>query len=282
MAICLNFFPPSAKFQTYLEGYMNRHRDPGFDFPEVVKWPIHVQISHYATVSCKRLERIGTNGKKPPRKPTIEEIDQARLQIFRASMFGNTLEEVMYLQKERFPNRKLPWVQTILSEEVLRLQGCQTEGIFRVSADVDEVNSLKTKIDHWEVPTETIDAHAPASLLKLWYRELYEPLIPDSLYSECVTHHDDPEIALAIVQRLPNLNKLVLCYLVRFLQIFSRAEVVQVTKMDASNLAMVMAPNCLRCMSQDPRVIFDNARKEMSFMRTLIQSLDTSFMEGVF
>lgn len=81
MAICLNFFPPSAKFQTYLEGYMNRHRDPGFDFPEVVKWPIHVQISHYATVSCKRLERIGTNGKKPPRKPTIEEIDQARVKL---------------------------------------------------------------------------------------------------------------------------------------------------------------------------------------------------------
>lgn len=148
------------------------------------------------------------------------------------------------------------------------------------------------------------------------YRELYEPLIPDSLYSDCVTHHDDPELALAIVQRLPNINKLVLCYLVRFLQvsvqavsvktvkslfqelllcllvfyyshafplqIFSRDEVVQVTKMDASNLATVMAPNCLRCTSQDPRVIFDNARKEMSFIKTLIQSLDTSFMEGVF
>jgi len=54
-----------------------------------------------------------------------------------------------------------------------------------------------------------------------------------------------------------------------------------VTKMDASNLAMVMAPNCLRCVSSDPKVIFDNARKEMSFIRTLIQHLDTSFMEGV-
>jgi hypothetical protein len=58
---------------------MNRHRDPGFDFPEVGKWPIHVQISHYATISCKRLERIGHTGKKAPRKPTIEEIDQARV-----------------------------------------------------------------------------------------------------------------------------------------------------------------------------------------------------------
>nr|CAD7207452.1 unnamed protein product [Timema douglasi] len=65
-------------------------------------------------------------------------------------------------------------------------------------------------------------------------------------------------------------------------QIFARSEVVQVTKMDASNLAMVIAPNCLRCTSQDPRVIFENARKEMAFMRTLIQSLDTSFMEGIY
>lgn len=182
--------------------------------------------------------------------------------------------------------------------------------LFRVSADVDEVTALKARIDHWELPQDaSTDAHAPASLLKLWYRELYEPLIPDALYNECVNFHDHPEKAIAIVQRLPELNRLVLSYLIRFLQvscfsanvlifvyecpptlfnlifllfqIFARPEVVQVTKMDASNLAMVMAPNCLRCTSEDPRVIFDNARKEMAFLRTLIQSLDTSYMEGV-
>ena len=37
----------------------------------------------------------------------------------------------MIFQKERFGDRKLPWIQTILSEEVLRLNGAQTEGIFR-------------------------------------------------------------------------------------------------------------------------------------------------------
>lgn len=51
---------------------------------------------------------------------------------------------------------------------------------------------------------------------------------------------------------------------------------VAITKMDVSNLAMVMAPNCLRCQSDDPRVIFENTRKEMSFLRVLIQHLDTS------
>lgn len=57
-----------------------------------------------------------------------------QLQIFRPSMFGNTLEEIMAVQRDRFPHRKLPWIQTTLSEEILRLQGAQTEGIFRFVA----------------------------------------------------------------------------------------------------------------------------------------------------
>ncbi|EFX67738.1 hypothetical protein DAPPUDRAFT_301804 [Daphnia pulex] len=273
MAVCLYFFPPSPKLEPYLDGYINRHRDPGLNFTEV-------QVSHYATISCRRLMRIGAAGRRHERKPTLEEIEQARLQIFRPSMFGNTLEEIMMVQRDRFPHRKLPWIQTTLSEEILRLQGAQTEGIFRVPADVDEVNSLKNRMDQWEL-CPVSDAHVPASLLKLWYRELYESLIPDELYQDCVQYCADPERAVAIVHRLPEFHRLVLSYLIRFLQIFSQTEVSSVTKMDASNLAMVMAPNCLRCNASDPKVIFDNARKEMAFIRTLIQHLDTSFMEGV-
>ena len=64
------------------------------------------------------------------------------------------------------------------------------------------------------------------------------------------------------------------------MQKFSSPETVSVTKMDASNLAMVMAPNCLRCDSDDPQVMFDNARKEMAFIRALIQHLDTTEVDG--
>lgn len=46
-------------------------------------------------------------------------------------MFGSSLEDVLILQNERFPERRLPWIQTTLSEEILRLNGAQTEGIFR-------------------------------------------------------------------------------------------------------------------------------------------------------
>ena len=51
--------------------------------------------------------------------------------------------------------------------------------------------------------------------------------------------------------------------------------------MDINNLAMVMAPNVLRCQAEDPRIIFENTRKEMFLVRALIEQMDTSFMEGI-
>lgn len=84
LAICLSFVPPSPTFQPALIGYMNRHRDPSFakHFQEIVKWPIHVQVSHYATIACRRLERIGSSGKKQSKKPTDDEINHSRVSDF--------------------------------------------------------------------------------------------------------------------------------------------------------------------------------------------------------
>ncbi|KRY31966.1 Rho GTPase-activating protein 39 [Trichinella spiralis] len=273
MSICLKFFPPSSQFTSYLDTYICRYADPVLDLPEV-------SVSHYAQHCCKRLERILRHGaRRGLRKPTIEEVEQARLQIFHPSMFGNTLDEVMVIQRERFTGRKLPWIQTTLSELVLQLNGAKTEGIFRVPGDIDEVNALKMRIDRWLLPP-VADPHIPASLLKLWYRELADPLVPDCLYQECIQTVDEPLKSCEIADRLPSINRLVLAYLIRFLQIFIRPENVAHTKMDSSNLAMVMAPNCLRCQSDDPTVIFDNTRKEMTFLRNLMEHYDTSFVDG--
>ena len=48
----------------------------------------------FSAICGKRLGRIGVGGKLNPKKPSEEDIDQSRLQIFRQSMFGGTLEEV--------------------------------------------------------------------------------------------------------------------------------------------------------------------------------------------
>ncbi|CAB4029833.1 rho GTPase-activating 39-like isoform X2 [Paramuricea clavata] len=101
------------------------------------------------------------------------------------------------------------------------------------------------------------------------------------LTERCVTNCDDETISSSIVASLPNINRLVLCFIIRFLQIFCKPEIIRVTKMDMNNLAMVWAPNFLRCPSNEPKIIFENTRKEMTFVRTLLNSFDTEFMEGV-
>ncbi|KAM4613597.1 rho GTPase-activating protein 39 isoform 2-T2 [Polymixia lowei] len=306
MAVSLAFFAPSPKFRCYLEGYIQRHTEPASD-KKLTQFILEQQelklkknsksrkkrkanteedeglpISTYAKFCYRKLQKVAiTGGKKGLRKPTLEEIDHSRRAIVTPSLFGSSLEEVMERQSELFPDRKLPWVQVQLSQYVLALGGAQTEGIFRVPGDIDEVNALKLQVDQWRIPENLSDPNVPASLMKLWYRELEEPLIPMNFYKQCVSNYDDPVSAIAVVQSLPELNRLVLCYFIHFLQVFAQPANVAVTKMDVNNLAMVMAPNCLRCQSDDPRVIFENTRKEMSFLRMLIVHLDTSFIEGV-
>ena len=63
------------------------------------------------------------------------------------------------------------------------------------------------------------DPHVPASLLKLWYRELEEPLIPAEYYTDCIENHLNAEAAVLVVNKLPEINRLVLAYLIRFLQV---------------------------------------------------------------
>ncbi|KAE8298028.1 Rho GTPase-activating protein 39 [Larimichthys crocea] len=277
MAVSLAFFAPSPKFRCYLEGYIQRHTEPTSDKKcesqteqEVTQFILEQQelklkknsksrkkrkqntdeeeglpISTYAKFCHRKLQKVAiTGGKKGLRKPTLEEIDHSRRAIVTPSLFGSSLEEVMERQSELFPDRKLPWVQVQLSQYVLALGGAQTEGIFRVPGDIDEVNALKLQVDQWRIPENLSDPNVPASLMKLWYRELEEPLIPMNFYKQCVSNCDDPVAAIAVVQSLPELNRLVLCYFIHFLQVFAQPSNVAITKMDVNNLAMVMAPNC--------------------------------------
>ena len=92
----------------------------------------------------------------------------------------------------------------------------------RVPGDLDGVNALKVRCDQWQLPSLE-DAHLPASLLKLWYRELSEPLIPSVFYEQCILNCDTPETCIRLVNSLPDINRAVLTYLVRFLQVSSRA-----------------------------------------------------------
>ena len=96
--------------------------------------------------------------------------------------------------------------------------------------------------------------------MKLWLRELCDPLVPEELYNECITSSKDAEACIRIVERLPTINRRVILFVVSFLQLFLEDRIQSATKMTPANLALVMAPNLLRCNSDSMSVVFTNAQ----------------------
>ncbi|CAI2322544.1 unnamed protein product [Caenorhabditis sp. 36 PRJEB53466] len=189
-------------------------------------------------------------------------------------------QKLMQMQSEKFPELKLPWLLTTLIELLYQSGGRRTEGIFRVAGDPEQLATARGQLDGWLAP-KMHDANVPACLLKLWLRQLPVPLILPNLYQRALSAAENAAEAVRIVDLLPDINRLVLVRVIDLLQDLSREEVVAKTKMDTSNLAMVIAPNILRCESEDPRVIFENTRREMSFMKILILNYDTTFIQNV-
>lgn len=111
------------------------------------------------------------------------------------------------------------------------------------------------------------DAHALASLLKLWLRELLDPLVPDEMYNDCIASARQPEACVALVSRLPTINRRVVLFVISFLQLFLDPKIQKATKMTPVNLALVMAPNLLRCNSESMAVVFTNSQSvALSFL----------------
>ena len=56
------------------------------------------------------------------------------------------------------------------------------------------------------------------------------------------------------------INQKIVRYMIEFLQVVAQPEHQPITKMTPANLAMVFAPNFLRCPVDDPATIFQNQK----------------------
>ncbi|XP_063220285.1 GTPase-activating protein CdGAPr isoform X3 [Bacillus rossius redtenbacheri] len=132
------------------------------------------------------------------------------------------------------------------------------DGIYRLSGVTSNIQKLRNAFDEDRVPAlyedEAIrlDIHSVASLLKMYFRELPNPLCTYQLYDTFVaavqSSQDEAYRLLCMreaVQKLPPPHYRTLEYLVKHLA--RVAEKGHATGMTARNVAIVWAPNLLRC-----------------------------------
>ncbi|KAF9564759.1 hypothetical protein CPC08DRAFT_228969 [Agrocybe pediades] len=257
--VLLVSFPPSKNFETYLRAFIQSNTTQPEGRVDI--------ISKHCLLRLTAISKKGPRGKPP----SIEEIETASDAAFNPSTFGENLGAIMRLQERTYPHQKVPIVLPFLADGILALGGLKAEGIFRVPGDNDSVSSLKLRIDRGYYTLENVDdPHVLASLIKLWLRELCDPLVPEELYNECVEQAKNPEACMQIVERLPTINRRVVLFVISFLQLFLEERVQRVTKMTPANLALVMAPNLLRCNSDSMSVVFTNAQYEQIFVYNLL------------
>jgi hypothetical protein len=145
-----------------------------------------------------------------------------------------------------------------------------------------KVTDLRVRIekDNYDISGIT-EASVPASLFKFWLRDLTEPIIPMELYQFCIDNAEDSMKALQVINEIPKHNQDVLKYLIGFLQVICDPKNQPDTRMSVNNIAMVFAPNILRCPSDNLQLVLENTKFEQAFVRTLIEHLHRQNNKGV-
>ncbi|KGL74092.1 Rho GTPase-activating protein 24, partial [Tinamus guttatus] len=202
---------------------------------------------------------------------------------FGGGIFGQKLEDTVRYEK-RYGNRLAPMLveQCV---DFIRQRGLKEEGLFRLPGQANLVKELQDAFDHGEKPSfdSNTDVHTVASLLKLYLRELPEPVIPYAKYEDFLscakTISKEEETGLRElvkeVKSLPSVNYNLLKYICRFLdevQSYSG-----VNKMSVQNLATVFGPNILRPKVEDPLTIMEGTVVVQQLMSVMISKHEELF-----
>ncbi|KAM4852420.1 rho GTPase-activating protein 22 isoform 2-T2 [Thomomys bottae] len=202
-------------------------------------------------------------------------------------IFGQRLEDTVYHERKYGPRLAPLLVEQCV--DFIREHGLTEEGLFRMPGQANLVRDLQDSFDCGEKPlfNSTTDVHTVASLLKLYLRELPEPVIPFARYDDFLScaqllTKDEGEGTLELakqVSNLPQANYNLLRYICKFLdEVQSHSSI---NKMSVQNLATVFGPNILRPQIEDPVTIMEGTSLVQHLMTTLIRKHSQLFAATV-
>ncbi|XP_042276948.1 PH_BCR_vertebrate and RhoGAP_Bcr domain-containing protein [Thunnus maccoyii] len=162
---------------------------------------------------------------------------------------------------------KVPLIVRQCVEEIER-RGMEEVGIYRVSGVATDIQALKAAFDSnnkdVSVMMREMDVNAIAGTLKLYFRELPEPLFTDELYpnfaggialSDSVAKES---CMLNLLLSLPEPNLVTFIFLLDHLKRVTENE--SINKMSLHNLATVFGPTLLRPSEKDSKISVNSSQ----------------------
>jgi len=251
----------SVRADPRFHGYLLNYFIDNYDGPSEVK--VLAPFCYF------RLGKTLAHGPDPKSLQEIEEIVRLGGPRSCTVLFGGTLEYIISLQAAEGVTLNVPEMLPILLNAIKKTGGYQTKGIFRVAADTVQVKNLVAQFSQGNYEVKATEPHVPADALKVWLRDLSEPIIPTYLYDQCLKLHDNMEKSVRLIKELPPPHADVLDFLFSFLHEIAQHE--KTTSMGAENLAIVIGPNILRGEEKDPHQLLKNNQRIQNFTRNLIR-----------
>lgn len=182
------------------------------------------------------------------------------------------------------------------TEWLIEHEALVEQGIFRVPGNNDDMQAFKSRMNSikWSKLTaeeadkigafdDFDDVHTVASLIKLFFRELKEPLLTFEYYDmfsyAASIPQDRTNVKLEFLKKvfvlLPETNYLMMKTLISFLSKVMQHK--NVNKMDSANLAICFAPSLIRPKNSSNKTVLEELKISQHLISLTIEHYDYFF-----
>ncbi|XP_076008040.1 rho GTPase-activating protein 15 isoform X2 [Genypterus blacodes] len=199
------------------------------------------------------------------KRPTLQSVKEKG--YIRDSVFGCALDTLCSQERTTVPR----FVEKCI--RAVETRGLDIDGLYRVSGNLAVIQKLRYKADHEELNLEDgqwEDVHVITGALKLFFRELPEPLFPFSHFNNLIGAIRIPDYSAklsmicGLVRSLPQTNHDTMQLLFEHLR-----KVIQYgedNRMTVQNVAIVFGPTLLR-----PETESNNITMHMVFQNQIVE-----------
>lgn len=190
------------------------------------------------------------------RRPTMESLREKGI-ILDEPVFGCHLENLCQREKTTVPRFVVKCLETIEKKELT------ADGLYRASGNLSQIQKIRFHVnqDDYFCLDDEDDVHVLTGALKMFFREMKEPLFPFHMFDKFLTAIALPDsqsklrALKELVQKMPEPNYDTLKFLLQHL--LKVTEYHKQNRMQVQNLAIVFGPTLLRPEEESANIALD-------------------------